>query len=181
MTVHDSDGAFEGTTGRRSFVKAAAAMAGVAALTPLVARAQEDRDYGPDGPPVHYPDPDVVSITPAFDQYKVGNSAIQRLWTGGLWLEGPAWSGVGDLDLFHAEEHLWAVAHDLHGKGTPQAQAWVAPLLQQIHDDQTVAVIATLAELKPSLLEAQQKKIQTQIEYFEHNADRMKYKEILEA
>jgi hypothetical protein len=85
------------------------------------------------------------------------------------------------LDLFHAEEHLWAVAHDLHGKGTRQAQAWVAPLLQQIRDDQTVALIATLTELKPRLLEAQQKKIQTQIEYFEHNADRMKYKEILEA
>ena len=85
------------------------------------------------------------------------------------------------LDLFHAEEHLWAVAHDLHGKGTPQAQAWVAPLLQQIRDDQTVAVIATLSELKPCLLEAQQEKIQTQIEYFTRNADRMKYKEILQA
>ena len=85
------------------------------------------------------------------------------------------------LDLFHAEEHLWAVAHDLHGKGTPQAKAWVAPLLQQIRNDQTVAVIATLNELKPSLLEAQQKKIETQIEYFEHNTERMKYKEVFEA
>jgi len=85
------------------------------------------------------------------------------------------------LDLFHAEEHLWAVAHDLHGKGTPQAQAWVAPLLQQIRDDQTVAVIATLTELKPRLVQAQQEKVQTQIEYFEHNAQRMKYKEVLDA
>lgn len=85
------------------------------------------------------------------------------------------------LDLFHAEEHLWAAAHDLHGKGTPEAQAWVAPLLQQVRDDQTVAVITTLAELKPRLLEAQQQKMQTQIEYFEHNAHRMKYKEVLDA
>jgi hypothetical protein len=85
------------------------------------------------------------------------------------------------LDLFHAEEHLWAVAHDLYGKGTPDAQAWVAPLLQQIRDDQTPAVIASLTELKPRLLEAQQKKVQTQIEYFEHNAARMKYKEVLQA
>ena len=85
------------------------------------------------------------------------------------------------LDLFHAEEHLWKVAHDLYGKGTPQAQTWVAPLLQQIRDDQTVAVIASLSELKPRLLEAQQEKIQIQIEYFEHNAPRMKYKEILQA
>jgi hypothetical protein len=57
----------------------------------------------------------------------------------------------------------------------------VAPLLQQLRDDQTVAVIASLAELKPRLREAQQKKIQTPIEYFEHNAPRMKYKEVLEA
>ncbi len=85
------------------------------------------------------------------------------------------------LDLFHAEEHLWAVANDLYGKGTPEAQAWVAPLLQQVRDDQTVAVIASLTELKPRLLEAQQKKVQTQIEYFQNNADRMQYKEILAA
>jgi hypothetical protein len=85
------------------------------------------------------------------------------------------------LDLFHAEEHLWAVAHDLYGHGTSQAQAWVAPLLQEVREDQTLAVVASLTELKPRLVEAQQKKIQTQIEYFENNAPRMKYKEVLEA
>ena len=85
------------------------------------------------------------------------------------------------LDLFHAEEHLWAVAHDLYGHGTPEAQAWVTPLLQQVRDDQTVAVISSLTELKPRLLEAQQKKVQTQIEYFQDNAPRMKYKEVLQA
>ena len=104
---------------------------------------------------------------------------------GALWIWNLAKDRFPDarqqLDLYHAEEHLWAVAHDLYGKGTPEAQAWVAPLLQQIRDDQTVAVIASLAELKSRLLEAQQKKVQTQIEYFEHNAHRMKYKEVLEA
>src|SRR5262245_29890150 len=85
---------------RRSIVKAAAVMAGAAALAPTGALAQENRDYGPDAPPVHYPDPDVVSVTPAFDPYRVGNSAIERLWTGGLWLEGPAWNGVGRFLLW---------------------------------------------------------------------------------
>ena len=84
-------------------------------------------------------------------------------------------------DLWHAEEHLWAVAHNLYGRGTAEALAWVKPLLQQIRDDQTPTVIATLAQLKPRLLEAQQKKLQTQIEYFEHNAHRMKYKDIFDA
>jgi len=85
------------------------------------------------------------------------------------------------LDLWHADEHLWAIAHDLYGRGTPEAIAWIKPLLQQIRDDQTPAVIATLAQLKPRLLAAQQKKLQTQIEYFEHNTHRMKYKDTLEA
>ncbi len=97
--------------GRRSLLKTAAVAAGVAALTPFLARAQEDRDYGPDAPPVHYPDPDVVSITPAFDAYRVGNSAIERVWTGGLWVEGPAWNGVGRFllwsDIPNNVQHRW--------------------------------------------------------------------------
>ena len=104
---------------------------------------------------------------------------------GAVWI----WNLVQDrfpdarqqLDLWHAEEHLWAVAHDLHGRGTPEAAAWVKPLLQQVRRDQTSALIANLTELKPRLLEAQQKKLQTQIEYFEHNARRMKYKEVIAA
>jgi len=80
--------------GRRSLLKAAAGLA-AAASTPLVTLAQSDRDYGPDATSVHYPDSDIVSVTPAFDKYRVNNSAIERLWTGGLWLEGPAWSGMG--------------------------------------------------------------------------------------
>jgi transposase len=104
---------------------------------------------------------------------------------GAVWI----WNLVQDrfpearqqLDLCHAEEHFWAVAHELHGRGTPEAHAWVAPLLEQVRNDQTSALIANLAELKPRLQEAQQKKLQTQIEYFEHNAHRMKYKDVIAA
>src|SRR5208283_5426106 len=46
---------------------------------------------------------------------------------------------------------------------------------------QTAAVIASLAELKPRLQAAQQEKLQTQIEYFEHNTHRMEYKEVIAA
>jgi len=104
---------------------------------------------------------------------------------GALWI----WKLVQDrfpkarqqLDLYHADEHLWAVANDLYGRGSPEALAWVTPLLQHVREDQTPAVIASLNELKPHLLQAQQEKLQTQIEYFQNNAHRMKYKEIIEA
>jgi gluconolactonase len=45
--------------------------------------------------PRRYPDADVLVLDPRFEQLRVGNTGIQRLWTGGLWTEGPAWSGVG--------------------------------------------------------------------------------------
>jgi gluconolactonase len=113
--------------GRRSLIKGIAAVAGAVALSPGVVRADEgdktcapgatvtkvgalsiapgvpmdDPDrYDPGAPPVHYPDPDVVAVTPAFNKYIVGNSAIKRLWTGALWAEGPAWSAVGRYFLW---------------------------------------------------------------------------------
>jgi gluconolactonase len=53
------------------------------------------RDFTPGAQPVSYPDPDVITIDPAFNALRVGNTPIQRLWTGGLWMEGPAWCGQG--------------------------------------------------------------------------------------
>jgi gluconolactonase len=45
--------------------------------------------------PIRYPDPDILVLDPSFAKYKLGNTAIQRLHTGMLWAEGPAWNGVG--------------------------------------------------------------------------------------
>ncbi len=54
------------------------------------------RDFRPGAPPTTYfTDPDVLSIDPEFGGLVQANSAIQRLWTGALWAEGPAWSGQG--------------------------------------------------------------------------------------
>jgi len=53
------------------------------------------REYGPSAQPVRYPDPDIVVLDQLFARYKLGNTPIQRLYTGTLWAEGPAWSGVG--------------------------------------------------------------------------------------
>jgi gluconolactonase len=54
------------------------------------------RDFSPGGAPTTYfTDPDILSVDPLFDQYAQGNSAIRRLWTGGLWIEGPTWNAQG--------------------------------------------------------------------------------------
>jgi gluconolactonase len=71
---------------RRSFLAAAA-------LAPA-ALAQTARDWS-GRQPIRYPDPDLIALDKLFGKYLITNTVIQRLWTGGLWLEGPAWSGVG--------------------------------------------------------------------------------------
>ena len=68
-------------------------IASVAANT-LIAQTQEQRDWSGKNP-VRYPDPDIVVLDPRFNKYKVGNTPIQRLYTGLLWAEGPAWNGSG--------------------------------------------------------------------------------------
>jgi gluconolactonase len=45
------------------------------------------------GPVVRYPDPAVEVIDPRFDAYRLGSAAVERLWTGGRWTEGPVWFG----------------------------------------------------------------------------------------
>src|SRR6516162_1170 len=50
--------------------------------------------------PVAYPDPAVEIIDPRFAKYKVGNAAVERLWTGARWAEGPVWFGDGRYLLF---------------------------------------------------------------------------------
>jgi gluconolactonase len=98
---------------RRRALKTLGAAAGAAFVVPELA-AQEaqrqappsvvtnpPRDFGPDGAPTTYfRDPDIVTVDPAFDALVQPNSAIRRLWTGGLWLEGPAWNGVGSFLVF---------------------------------------------------------------------------------
>jgi gluconolactonase len=59
------------------------------------------RDFGPSAPPsVYFNDPDVLTVDPAFDALVQPNASIERLWRGGVWLEGPAWSNVGRFLLF---------------------------------------------------------------------------------
>ena len=63
--------------------------------TPPSVISNPPRDFSPGAPPVTYPDPDLITVDPAFNALRLGNTPIQRLWTGGLWMEGPAWCGQG--------------------------------------------------------------------------------------
>jgi gluconolactonase len=73
---------------RRSFLATCATAAAAISL-----RAGE-RDWTGQRP-LRYPDPDLRVLDRRFEKYRLGNTAIQRLYTGTLWAEGPAWNGVG--------------------------------------------------------------------------------------
>ena len=49
---------------------------------------------------VVYPDPAAEVIDPRFTKYKVGNAAVERLYTGTRWAEGPVWCADGRYLLF---------------------------------------------------------------------------------
>jgi gluconolactonase len=92
---------------RRGMVKAIGAVAGAALAgdsllaqraSPPTVISNPPRDFSQ--PTTFFSDPDVLTVDPQFDALIVPNAAITRLWTGGLWLEGPAWSSVGRFFLF---------------------------------------------------------------------------------
>jgi len=86
---------------RRTLVAALTVAASGAAAQPRPAAppttvTTPPRDFGAEGAPTTYfTDPDVLTVDPAFDGLIQPNTAIQRLWTGALWMEGPAWCAEG--------------------------------------------------------------------------------------
>lgn len=100
-----------GTLSRRTVITGLGALAGVAVAAPLMTAAQDKpggpaappttvtnppRDFGPGGAPTTYfTDPDILTVDPGFNSLIQPNTPIQRLWTGALWMEGPAWSAQG--------------------------------------------------------------------------------------
>lgn len=42
-----------------------------------------------------YPDPAIVTLDPSFDRYTIKMAAVERLYTGCRWSEGPVWFGDG--------------------------------------------------------------------------------------
>ncbi len=76
---------------RRSFL----ALSTVATAGAFAPRALAAAHNWGGGEPAHYPDTNVVVLDRRFSGYKLGNTAVQRLWTGGLWVEGCAWNSGG--------------------------------------------------------------------------------------
>ncbi len=79
---------------RRSFLTAALGAAALPVLAQQPVGNATPRDWSGNSP-LMYPDPDIVTVDRRFAKYVLFNTPLQRLHTGSMWAEGPAWNGVG--------------------------------------------------------------------------------------
>ena len=107
------------------------------------------------------------------------------LGDGALWI----WNIATDrfknarqrVDLHHVKQHLWALAHQIHGEGTVVAKQWVEPYLrwlEQRHNG-SLDVIQSLERLRTTLrkiTQEQRQAIDREIGYFQEHKKRMDYK-----
>ena len=139
-------------------------------------------------------DPDSTTYTGAIETAlefgkRIYREALQRGWSratkkvvigdGAEWI----WNIVAEhfsgaieiVDLYHARQHLWAVARQLYPQEEVQQKAWMKVHQKRLLDkgkiEKLVSLLRSIAPANPQLAE----KIRTEADYFERNADRMRY------
>jgi predicted RNA-binding Zn-ribbon protein involved in translation (DUF1610 family) len=85
------------------------------------------------------------------------------------------------LDLFHVQQHIWNLAAELYGKGTPEAAAWARPYIDGLESkaEGATELITGLNELSDRLEEFSEKQLEAirkETAYLEKNKNRMDYK-----
>jgi hypothetical protein len=102
---------------------------------------------------------------------------------GGVWIWNLAaerfGTATGVLDFYHASQHLWSVANTLHGENTPEARAWVEPLLHQLSNGGEAGVLTTidgLADLAGDLDQAKREILRRETGYFNGHREHLHYK-----
>jgi len=108
---------------------------------------------------------------------------VYLVMDGAIWLwdlaEDRFAQALKTLDFHHARDHLWTVANCLHGEDTPEARAWVQPLLRSLRKDRENQVVRQLEELLESQSERtpeQQELIEREVKFFVKHREHLHYK-----
>jgi hypothetical protein len=79
------------------------------------------------------------------------------------------------VDLYHARQHLWELARRLHPNDERNQKAWMTAHQKRLLDkgkiEKLVRALRSIDSANPELAE----KIRTEADYFERNAERMRY------
>lgn len=81
------------------------------------------------------------------------------------------------VDLYHAKEHVWAVAHAVFGGATKASTAWATPACSLLEEGQILDLVSAIVALPPIPPEpGQARSIPARaVDYFTTNAERMHY------
>ena len=81
------------------------------------------------------------------------------------------------VDLYHAKEHVWDVAHAVFGGATAAATAWATPACSLLEQGQTANLVCAIQALPPIAPEPGQARSipERAVDYFTTNAERMRY------
>jgi hypothetical protein len=106
---------------------------------------------------------------------------VTVLGDGAKWIWGIADDhfpgAIQIVDLYHAREHLAGVAKLVHGsKSNKKAQEWLSARRNELDAGNVQNIIAAMNRLRPKD-KAIRKGVETETEYFRHNAKRMRYAE----
>ena len=80
------------------------------------------------------------------------------------------------LDLYHAREHLWALGRKLHPNDEASRNRWMMVQQNLLDEGKIESLVSSLRSIETSNAELAEK-IRTEADYFEKNAERMRYPE----
>jgi hypothetical protein len=80
------------------------------------------------------------------------------------------------VDLYHAREHLWELVHKLHPNDEVNRNRWMMIHQDLLDEGKIEKLVSSLRSTETSNAELAEK-IRTEAEYFEKNAERMRYPE----
>jgi hypothetical protein len=136
------------------------------------------------------PDTDPVDFGAAVqaEAQRRGLARAQKVYgviDGAVWLwaltEDRFKEAIKLLDFHPASEPLWAVAQALYGEGTPEARAWVEPLVHHLRHGKEAKVVRTLAALLEPQAHAPEvipDAVRTRGECFRTHRDHLHYQQV---
>lgn len=80
------------------------------------------------------------------------------------------------VDLYHARQHLWELARKLHPNDEAHQNRWMMIHQDLLDEGKIEDLVSSLRSIETSNVELAEK-IRTEAEYFEKNAERMRYPE----
>jgi len=79
------------------------------------------------------------------------------------------------VDLYHARQHLWDLVRKLYPNDPVNQKAWIKTHLKRLLDKGKIEkLVVALRSIQSTNIDVQEK-IRTEADYFERNADRMRY------